>query len=151
MSRLKKLNTFLITLIFSHSASAVIVASSAENKVAELYSLGLSGENSAEKSDLSGNSLAIAPSLYDANAIQDALLPLSDAHDNIVSYAGLETSGIANRVDYHGWMISELAPVEVQAEDIVTVPEPSPILLLIAPLLLLFSRTKSISRIFRKF
>ena len=159
MSRLNKLKTFLIISIFSHSATAVIVESSVVDKTTELYSSSFSSEDiSLAKNDRQANSFAVAdfavtsqsPILYVTNSIQGSLLPLSDARDNIVSYASLETSGIANRVDYHGWMVSEVGPVDVQAEDVVTVPEPSPILLLVVPLLLLLWREKLLPGIFRK-
>jgi|GEM_PF-2739495 len=168
MSRLKKLNAFFITLIFSHTATAVIVEGSVSGKAAELYSLSLTQDQvqtdgvnhtyqQAATYDAKGSSYNIVslasqtPSLQTGGLAQNlSLLPSSNVHDNVVSYAGLESVGVASRADYHGWVAVNLNATKVDANEAVTVPEPSSLLLLLGPLLFLLWRMDVLSGISRK-
>lgn len=144
MSRLKKLNAFLITLIFSHSALAVVIEGSITENAVERYPERLTGKVSSTDIYTDAKNLDIASQLtaLHSNSLTQNLhlLPSSDVYDNIVSYSGLEAIGVASRADYHGWMAVNLSATKVNSEETVTVPEPSPLLLLVGPLLLLVFR-----------
>ena len=168
MSRLKKLNAFFITLIFSHSATAVIVEGSVSGKSAELYSSSLAQEqvqtdgvnhiyqqatNYDSKNspyNIGGLELASQRSALHSDGLAQniILLPSSTVYDNVVSYAGLES--VASRADYHGWVAVNLNATKVDADEAVTVPEPSSLLLLFGPLLFLLWRMDVLPRTSRK-
>ena len=168
MSRLKKLNAFFIILLFSHSATAVIVEGSVSVKSAELYSSSLTKEQAqtdgvnhiyqqATNYDSKGSSYNIGSlelasqtlALHAGGLAQNlTLLPSPTVYDNVVSYAGLES--VASRADYHGWVAVNLNATKVDADEAVTVPEPSSLLLLLGPLLFLLWRMDFFPRSFRK-
>jgi hypothetical protein len=168
MSRLKKLNVFFITIIFSHSATAVIVEGSVSGKSAASYSTNLTQEQAqtdgvnyiyqqATNYDSKGSSYNIGslelasqtPALHTGDLVQNlSLLPSATVYDNVVSYAGLES--VASRADYHGWVAVNLTATKVDAEEAVTVPEPSSLLLLLGPLLFLLWRMDVFPKSFRK-
>jgi hypothetical protein len=168
MSRLKKLNTFFITLLLSHSATAVIVQGSVSDNATESHSTiltqapaQLNGVKHVDQQSTNYNAtfssdhrlaLAFEAQTTPAGSLLQnlSMIPPSTVYDNVVSYAGLEAVGVASRADYHGWMAVNLGVIRVDAEEAVTVPEPSSLLLLIGPLLLLFWRIDTRSGIFRK-
>ena len=162
MSRLKKLNAFFIILIFSHSATAVIVKGFVSGSAAELNSTTLTKElvqnDSVKYSEHYGTyslpnpELAIQTSATNnVDLAKDIpLLPSSSVYDNVVSYAGLEVTGVASRADYHGWVAVNLNSTKVDADEAVTVPEPSSLLILFGPLLFLLWRTDVLTGISRK-
>jgi len=170
MSRLKKLNAFFIILLFSHSATAIIVEGSVSGKATESYSTSVVQEQAqtdvlkniyqqATTSDLKGSPNNIvsfelasqSPALHTGGLAQNlSLLPSSTVYDNVVSYAGLEVTGVASRADYHGWVAVNLNATKVDADEAVTVPEPSSLLLLLGPLLFLLWRMDVLTGISRK-
>jgi len=169
MSRLKKLNAFFIILLFSHSATAIIVEGSVSGKATESYSTSFVQEQAqtdvkniyqeATTSDLKGTPNNIvsfelasqSPALHTHGLAQNlSLLPSSTVYDNVVSYAGLEVTGVASRADYHGWVAVNLNATKVDADEAVTVPEPSSLLLLLGPLLFLLWRMDVLPRTSRK-
>ena len=170
MSRLKKLNAFFIILIFSHSATAIIVEGSVSGNATESYSTNFVQEQAqtdvlkniyqqATTFDLKGSPNNIlsfelasqSPALHTGGLAQNlSLLPSSTVYDNVVSYAGLEVTGVASRADYHGWVAVNLNATKVDADEAVTVPEPSSLLLLFGPLLYLLWRMDVLPRTSRK-
>ncbi|MET0355744.1 MAG: hypothetical protein ABW044_03145 [Cellvibrio sp.] len=166
MSRLNKLNTFLITLVFAHSASAVIVQDTFGIQTTKEISLEKNNENTGQANRVvahykgdNGTSFRTGylaldtqlPVLNGLDLVQDfSVLPTPNVQDNVVSYIGLESSGIANRADYHGWTVANLSVVEVDADEAVTVPEPSSLLLFFAPVMLLLWRVGLSSKISRE-
>lgn len=167
MFKLKKLNAFFITLIFSgsifsSSVGAVVVGGSVSGAATEPHLI--SSVLVADKQQILNDSVdAVAKKAANLEiasqqstphgldvAQHSSLLPSASVYDNLVGYTGLENSGIANRAEYHGWMISELTAVDMKDDDVVTVPEPSPILLFLGPLLLLLWRLDLLPKALRR-
>jgi len=165
MSLPTKLNAFLITLIFSNCASAVIVEDGFSSQVSD--------EFVAENSDINANQSRLNDTYENGNGIllhasftshesqalelnslaadqNFSVLPKPNVYDNLVSYAGFENSGIASRADYHGWMTVNLAAAKVDVQEAVTVPEPSSPLLFLGPLVFILWRAGLLPKFIRK-
>jgi hypothetical protein len=159
MSRLKKLTAVFITLIFSQAAAAVIVDGPSVSKAIDLYSSTSTAETLVGQYDVNSASYASAPLTIATQTLASPgsslipnlpVLPALDVYDNVVSYAGLESLGVASRADYHGWMAVNLSPTKADAEETVTVPEPSSLLLLVGPFLFLLWRMDVLPKFFRR-
>ncbi|RYY75612.1 MAG: hypothetical protein EOO52_09510 [Gammaproteobacteria bacterium] len=170
MSRPNNFNALLITVLFSHTATAAIVEGSVSGKTAGLYSTHLTQEQTQAEDlkyldsqttnyDLKDGSynpgnlelVTQKPVLHASSLSQNlSLIPSSTIYDNVVSYAGLEAVGVASRADYHGWVAVNLSAAKADTEETVTVPEPSSLLLLIGPFLFLLWRLDLLPRVFRR-
>lgn len=155
MSRSKTLTAFLMTLMFSQMASAVIVEETFKSQSPEV-TLEKNNSVASDRDELISRTglLTLESQLPRLNAkdfVQDFnVFAKADISDNIVNYTGLENSGIANRADYHGWMVAELSVAAVDQEEVARVPEPSSLSLLLGPLLLLLWRMDVLPKFFRK-
>ena len=68
----------------------------------------------------------------------------SDASWNVIGYTYFETRGTLNGLDYHGWMVGEINKFDIRVQT----PEPSSLLLLLGPLVLLLFRAGLITNPF---
>lgn len=69
-----------------------------------------------------------------------------ESTSGVLGYLEFQTSGTLNGLDYSAWMVGEINGFEIRAQT----PEPSPLLLFIAPLLFLLSRTGFIANPFSR-
>lgn len=164
MSLPNKLSAFLITLIFSNCALAVIVEGGFSGQVTDEFveefdanaSQSRIADNYENKNGISLNEdfASYEPQIPNLNSLSAdqsfSLLLGPNVYDNVVSYAGFENSGIASRADYHGWMAVNLSATKVDIEETVTVPEPSSLLLFFGPLLFIFWRASLLPKFTRK-